>query len=122
MYNVYIRPLVFELYVEGGTKLRIGKRPRRSLSDDWNVSQTYQHALSDLQTKGMISELVTIEIGALGHWLPYTRSSLQQQVSLLSKSATTHVLDSAAKAIVTASHEIFCACLNPSWNVSQPFC
>ena len=25
-------------------------------------------ALSDLETKGMISELVCIEIGALGHW------------------------------------------------------
>ena len=28
--------------------------------------ETYQHALSDVETKGMISELVTIENGALG--------------------------------------------------------
>ena len=75
----------------------------------------YQHTLSDLESKGVISdELVTIEIGALGHWLPHTCSSLRQQVSSLSKSAATHLLDSAAKAIVTASHKIFCARLNPS--------
>ena len=34
----------------------------------------------------------------------------------------THLLDSAVKAIVTASHKIFCAHVNPSWNSSQPFC
>ena len=74
-----------------------------------------QHTLSDLESKGVISdEFVTIEIGALGHWLPHTCSSLWQQVSSLSKSAATHLLDSADKAIVTASHKIFCAHLNPS--------
>ena len=72
--------------------------------------------MSDLETKGIISELVSIEIGALGHWLPHTRSSLQQQVSSLFKSAATHLLDSAAKAVVMASHRIFCARLNPLWN------
>ena len=78
--------------------------------------EIYQHALSDLETEGMIAEFVSIEIGALGHWLPHTRSSLRQQVPSLSKSAATHLLDSAAKAIVTTSHTIFCARLNPSWN------
>ena len=59
----------------------------------------YQHTLSDLESKGVISdELVTIEIG----------TSLWQQVSSLSKSAATH-LDSATKAIVTVSHNIFCS-------------
>ena len=60
----------------------------------------YQHTLSDLESKGVISdELVTIEIG----------TSLWQQVSSLSKSAATHLLDSATKAIVTVSHNIFCS-------------
>ena len=66
----------------------------------------------------MISELITIEIGALGHWLPHTRSLLRQQISL-SKSAATHLLDSASRAVVTASHRIFCARLSPSWNSTQ---
>ena len=83
--------------------------------------ELYQHALSDLETKGMVSELVIIEIGALGHWLPHTRSALQQQIPSLSKSTATQ-LDSAAKANVTASHRIFCARLNPTWNSTQPFC
>ena len=78
--------------------------------------EIYQHALSDLETKGMIAEFVSIEIGALGYWLPHTRSSLRKKVPSLSKSAATHLLDSAAKAVVTASHTIFCARLNPSWN------
>ena len=78
--------------------------------------------MSDLETKGMMSEHVTIEIGALGHWLPHTCSSLRQQFSSLLKSAATHLLDLAAKAVVTASHRIFCACLNPLWNSAQPFC
>ena len=55
--------------------------------------ETYQHALNNLAAKGMISQPLTIEIGELGHWLPNTRSSLRQQVSSLSKSATTHLLD-----------------------------
>ena len=65
--------------------------------------ELYQHALSDLETKGMVFELVTIEIGALGHWLPHAHSALWQQISSLSKSTATQLLDSAAKAIVTAS-------------------
>ena len=66
---------------------------------------TTEMQMSDLETKGMIAEFVSIEIGALGHWLPHTRFSLQQQVpQSLSKSAATHLLDSAAKAVVTASH------------------
>ena len=84
--------------------------------------EIYQHALSNLETNGMISELVCIEIGALGHWLSHTHSSLRQQVPSLSKSAATHLLDSAAKAVVTASYRIFCARLNPLWNSTQAFC
>ena len=86
--------------------------------------EIYQHALSDLETRGMRSELVTIEIeiGALGHWLPHTCSSLRLQISSLSKSAATHLLDSTAKCVITASNRIFCARFNPSWNSTQPFC
>ena len=50
------------------------------------------------------------------NWLPHTHSALRQQIPSLSKSTATQLLDLAAKAIVTASHRIFCACLNPTWN------
>jgi len=48
--------------------------------------ELYQHALSNLETKGMVSEFVTIKIGALGHWLPHTHLALRQQISSLSQS------------------------------------
>ena len=50
------------------------------------------------------------------NWLPHTHSALRQQIPSLSKSTATQLLDLAAKAIVTASHRIFCARLNPTWN------
>ena len=42
--------------------------------------EKYKHALRSLDTEEIKSELtiMTIEIGALGHSLPYTCSSLQQ--------------------------------------------
>lgn len=40
----------------------------------------YQHALSDLDTRGLSSKLVTVEIG---HWQPNTNFSLQLQVPSL---------------------------------------
>ena len=46
---------------------------------------------------------MTIKIGTLDHWLPHTHSALWQQISSLSKSTATQLLDSAAKAIVTAN-------------------
>lgn len=52
---------------------------------------------------------MTIETGALGHWLPHSLLATATLVSSLSKAAT-HLLDSAAKAIVTASHKnILCS-------------
>ena len=84
--------------------------------------QTYQHALTDLETIGMISKIVTIEIGALGLLVPHTHFSLQQLVSTLSKSAPSHLLDSAAESNITASQRIFCALFNPSWNSSRLSC
>ena len=38
----------------------------------------YHLALSDLDSRGYSASLITIEIGALGHWLPTTKASLQQ--------------------------------------------
>ena len=51
----------------------------------------------------MVSEFVTIEIGVLGHAL--AASALLQQISSLSKPTATQLVDSAVKAIVTASHD-----------------
>ncbi len=42
------------------------------------TKQNYQLVLSDLDARGLSSTLFTIEIGALGHWLPCSSSALRQ--------------------------------------------
>ena len=39
--------------------------------------ENYQLLLSDLDSNGYQSELITIEIGALGHWLPRSLSAIR---------------------------------------------
>ena len=81
--------------------------------------ELYQHALSDLGMVSalVVSELLKIEVGALGHcFASHTLcSTAADQISSFSKSTATQLLDSAAKAIIT-SHRIFYARLNPTWN------
>ena len=48
--------------------------------------ELYQLALSDLEANGFDPLLLTLEIGALGHWLPSSRRALMQAFSSLSKS------------------------------------
>ena len=52
--------------------------------------------LGDLESCGFTASLITIEIGALGHWLPITRSALLQTFPSLSKSKLTTLLDQTA--------------------------
>ena len=80
----------------------------------------YQLALSDLDSRGFKSSLITVEIGSLGHWLPGTRTSLRQLLHDMSKSAVTCLLDQAAKAAIAGSQVIFNARQFETWNASQP--
>lgn len=70
----------------------------------------YQHALSDLDSRGLSSKLVTVEIG---HWQPNTNFSLHAASGPLT---ATHPLDLTAQTIITTSDQVFHARLKPSWN------
>ena len=63
--------------------------------------------LGDLEFRGYVANLITIEIGALGHWLPRTHSALLEVSPSLSKAKLTTLLDQAASTVNTASHQIF---------------
>ena len=47
--------------------------------------EVYLQALGDLEAKGLISHLHTIEIGSLGHWLPTSQRTLLEAVQSLTK-------------------------------------
>jgi len=80
----------------------------------------YQLALSDLDSRGYSASLITIEIGALGHWLPPTRASLQQLLPGVPKSTVTRLLDQTSATTIASSHIIFNARLDNVWNSSRP--
>ena len=66
--------------------------------------ELYQQALSDLESKGFLGELYTIEIGTLGHWLPTSRSSLLKASPSLTKKEASSILDLAAKKVICFSY------------------
>ena len=80
----------------------------------------YQLALSDLDSRGYPASLITIEIGALGHWLPSTRANLQQLLPGVPKSTVTRLLDQTTAKTIASSHIIFNAGLDDVWNSSRP--
>ena len=56
----------------------------------------YQMALSNLESCGYSAKLITIEIGALGHWLLPTRTSLQELLPNVPRPTITWLLDKCA--------------------------
>jgi len=79
--------------------------------------QNYQLVLSDLDARGLSSSLFTIEIGALGHWLPCTCSALRRCFPSLNKSTTTQLLDLAGSLFGgSCLPHYFCARKSPMWN------
>ena len=71
---------------------------------------TYQSLLSDLDSLGMKTSLITIEIGYLGHSLPNCAKMFMRAFSnhFDKKSSRTYVtlFDDAAKTAISASHII----------------
>ena len=55
--------------------------------------ESYQLGLGDLESCGSVANLITIEIGALSHWFPRTRSALLEAFPSLSKVKLTTLLD-----------------------------
>ena len=88
--------------------------------------ETYLQALSDLEVKGLISNLYTIEIGSLGHWLPISLRALLKSVPSITlksvpsitKQAARKTMDEAARKVIGASQVIFKACLEKIWTSS----
>ena len=69
----------------------------------------YQLALitSNLEANGFDPLLLTLEIGALGYWLPSSHRALMQAFPSISKSSATRLLDQAATKIVPASRQLY---------------
>ena len=80
--------------------------------------ETYLQALSDLEVKGLISNLYTIEIGSLGHWLPISLRALLKSVPSITKQAARKTMDETAQKVIGASQVIFKACLEKIWTSS----
>ena len=81
--------------------------------------EAYQLVLSDLEAKGLTSNLYTIEIGSLGHWLPSSRTALLKFATGLTKKDATKLMDTAACKVIKASQVIFRARTYSTWSSSR---
>ena len=79
----------------------------------------YQILLSDLETRGYIADLVTIEVVALGHYFRRSCSSLHRVLPSLSKTIIRKLMDDTGKLAITASQRIFMARREEYWNSAQ---
>ena len=68
--------------------------------------EPYLQALSDLEAKGLVTLLYTVEIGSLGHWLPNSQRALMLAAPLLTKQTARKTMDEAAHKIIGASQVI----------------
>ena len=82
------------------------------------LKENYQQTLSDLERKGFSSNLLTIEIGSLGHWTHESLSNLKAAPSL-SKRIARAIMDKAATKVVGASQIIFNARVERTWSSSR---
>ena len=74
----------------------------------------YGCVLSDLERSGFTSDLVTLEIGSLGHWRFNLATQLASHLDL-PKAVVKSVLDNAAKVSIAGSHQLFLARHDKHW-------
>ena len=74
----------------------------------------YGCVLSDLERSGFTSDLVTLEIGSLGHWRFNLATQLASHLEL-PKAVVKSVLDNAAKVSIAGSHQLFLARHDKHW-------
>ena len=67
----------------------------------------YQQAISDREVKGIVSNLYTIEIGSLRHWLHTSKKALLIGAPLITKKMTRKIMDEAANKVIGASQVVF---------------
>ena len=82
--------------------------------------ENYQQTLSDLERKGFSSNLLTIEIGLLGHWTLESLKSLfnMKAAPSLSKWIARAIMNEAAVKVVGASQIVFNARVERTWSSS----
>ena len=60
----------------------------------------YQQTISDQEVKGIVSNLYTIEIGSLGHWLHTSQKALLKGAPLITKKMARKTMDEAANKVI----------------------
>ena len=78
----------------------------------------YGPLLADLERTGLFVELVTIEVGCLGHFLPSTISNLCR-VCHLQKCSVRAIFEEAAQVAISCSYKIFNAYSSELWDISE---
>ena len=76
----------------------------------------YGSLLSDLQHAGYVVDLLTIEVGCLGHFMPETVSKLST-VCHLPKRSINQILQRAARVAISCSYRIFNSRTSLLWDV-----
>ena len=79
----------------------------------------FWQALSNLEVKGIVSNLYTIEIGSLRHWLHASQKFLLRAVPLISKQMVRKIMDEAASTVIGASQVIFKTRTDKAWMPSH---
>ena len=80
----------------------------------------YGSLLTDLQQAGFSVNLVTIEFGCLGHFMPQTVSKLSD-VCHLPKNTIRCILQQAARVAISCSYRIFNSRASTTWDVVDLF-
>ena len=80
----------------------------------------YGSLLTDLQQAGFSVNLVTIEVGCLGHFMPETVSKLSD-VCHLPKNTIRCILQQAARVAISCSYRIFNSRASTTWDVVDLF-
>ena len=93
-----------------GVDLAPGKNSVESLSNARKCKSKkylYQQAISDLEVKGIASNLYTIEIESLRHWLHTSQMALLKGPPLKTKKMARKIMDEAANKVIGATQVIF---------------
>ena len=88
------------------------------LATNFRKEDHYSSLLLDLAHTGLSVELVTIEVGFLGHFLPSSVTNVCR-VCHLSKHSTRCMFEQAARVAISCSYQIFNARSSELWDVSE---
>ena len=81
----------------------------------WNEDR-YGSLLYDLQHTGLVVDLITIEIGCLGHFMPETLAHVATACCVLKKTVRS-LFEQASRIAISCSYRIFNARASPEWDL-----